>query len=65
MKPGSKNESWLVFDIETDGLYDKSRKFFVSLFTISTEKKLLLMGLIALMMLLLIWQPVMYSLVTM
>jgi hypothetical protein len=65
MKPGSKNESWLVFDIETNGLYDKVTKVFVSLSTISTEKKLLLMGLIALLLLLLIWQPVMYSLVTM
>jgi DNA polymerase I len=28
MKPGSKNESWLVFDIETNGLYDKVTKVF-------------------------------------
>jgi DNA polymerase I len=28
MKPGSKNESWLVFDIETDGLYDKVTQVF-------------------------------------
>ena len=28
MKPGSKNESWLVFDIETNGLYDKVTQVF-------------------------------------
>jgi hypothetical protein len=28
MKPGSKNESWLVFDIETDGLYNKVTQVF-------------------------------------
>ena len=28
MKPSSKNESWLVFDIETNGLYDKVTKVF-------------------------------------
>ena len=26
MKPSSENESWLVFDIETDGLYDQATK---------------------------------------
>ena len=28
MKPSSVNESWLVFDIETDGLYDQATKVF-------------------------------------
>jgi len=26
MKPASANEKWYVFDIETDGLYDKASK---------------------------------------
>ena len=28
MKPASKNETWLVFDVESDGLYDKVTKIF-------------------------------------
>ena len=39
MKPGSKNESWLVFDIETDGLYDKVTKVFcIVIYDINREK---------------------------
>ena len=28
MKPDSENESWLIFDIETDGLYDQATQVF-------------------------------------
>lgn len=39
MKPGSKNESWLVFDIETDGLYDKVTKVFcIVIYDINREE---------------------------
>ena len=43
----------------------RQRKSFALLFMTSTNNRLLVMGLIALLMLLLIWQPLMYSLVTM
>jgi DNA polymerase I len=39
MKPGSKNESWLVFDIETNGLYDKVTKVFcIVIYDINREE---------------------------
>ena len=39
MKPASKNESWLVFDIETDGLYDKVTKVFcIVIYDINREE---------------------------
>jgi DNA polymerase I len=39
MKPGSKNETWLVFDIETDGLYDKVTKVFcIVIYDINREE---------------------------
>jgi DNA polymerase I-like protein with 3'-5' exonuclease and polymerase domains len=39
MKPGSKNESWLVFDIETDGLYDQVTKVFcIVIYDINREE---------------------------
>jgi uncharacterized protein YprB with RNaseH-like and TPR domain len=28
MKPGSENETWLIFDIETNGLYDQATEVF-------------------------------------
>ena len=39
MKLGSKNESWLVFDIETNGLYDKVTKVFcIVIYDINREE---------------------------
>jgi DNA polymerase I len=39
MKPASKNETWLVFDIETDGLYDKVTKVFcIVIYDINREE---------------------------
>ena len=39
MKPGSKNESWLVFDIETNGLYDKvTQVFCIVIYDINREE---------------------------
>ena len=39
MKPASKNESWLVFDIETNGLYDKVTKVFcIVIYDINREE---------------------------
>jgi DNA polymerase I len=39
MKPGSKNKSWLVFDIETNGLYDKVTKVFcIVIYDINREE---------------------------
>ena len=39
MKPGSKNETWLVFDIETNGLYDKVTKVFcIVIYDINREE---------------------------
>ena len=39
MKPDSENESWLIFDIETDGLYDQATQVFcIVLYDITRAK---------------------------
>ena len=39
MKPSSKNESYLVFDIETDGLYDQvTQVFCIVIYDINREE---------------------------
>ena len=56
----SENESWLIFDLESDGLYDNVSKSIAWLFMTFNQETLSAMALMLLIMLLVIWTPLMF-----